>query len=67
MFRFLWPSFVLRVSHLGRTFARAGVPLVHVAALRVLTMKCATGRREVYSEQIMLQQLLLCVGPSVSR
>lgn len=32
----------------------------------VLTMKCATGRREVYSMQIMLQQLLLCIGPSVS-
>lgn len=32
----------------------------------VLTMKCATGRREVYSMQIMLQQLLLCAGPSVS-
>lgn len=32
----------------------------------VLAMKCATGRREVYSMQIMLQQLLLCIGPSVS-
>lgn len=32
----------------------------------VLTMKCATGRREVYSVQITLQQLLHCIGPSVS-
>lgn len=32
----------------------------------VLPMKCATGRRDVYSVQIMLQQLFHCIGPSVS-